>query len=306
MSLPRLAWQASSAGIRRFSCAIGLAACGALLLLPASPAPAAKVVRPRLVQTIQTSAFSPASPDPSGIVYRPGRDRFLISDSEVDEMVWYQGFNLFTAGRRGGGFGSGTTLPDNEEPTDLGLNPRTGTLFIPDDDRDSISVVQGGRTSVVRTSAFGSGDPEGVEYDPASHWLFVCDGFDREIYRVNPVNGRFGDGNDRVTHFDLARYGARDCEGLGIDPRGQNKLLAVDWETDSIYELSTGGRLLRRFNLAGIPTRSSTVADVTLAPSSNRNDRPSRKSYWIVDRHVDNTGNALENDGLLYEMSLGG
>jgi hypothetical protein len=288
-----------------------LVACGALLL----PAPSASAaVRPRLVQIIHTSAFHPASPDPSGIIYRPGRHRFLISDSEVDETPRYHGANLFTAKRRGGGYGSGTLLPGNKEPTDLGFNPRTGKLFVTNDDKDRVSLVRPGRNGVhgtgddirtnFSTAAFGSSDPEGVEYDRTTGRVIVCDGADLEIYKVDPVNGRFGDGNDRVTHFDLARYGARDCEGLGLDYRGRNTLLAVDWVTDRIYELGMGGGLVRQLNLAAIPTHNSIVADVTIAPSSNRNDRPSRKNYWIVDRHRDNKGNPLENDGLLYEMSL--
>ena len=57
------------------------------------------------------------------------------------------------------------------------------------------------------TAAFGNTDPEDVAYDPASGHLFVCDGSGIEIYDVNPVNGMFGDGNDVVTHFDVARYG---------------------------------------------------------------------------------------------------
>ena len=117
---------ASSAGIRRLACAAVLAAFGALLW-PASPASAAEVVHPTLVQTIATSAFTPYSPDPSGIVYMPGLDRLLISDSEVDETGLYQGFNLFTATRTGSGFGSGTLLArgslveTSKEPTGLAI-----------------------------------------------------------------------------------------------------------------------------------------------------------------------------------------
>src|SRR3954465_13680065 len=81
---PNLVRQPPSAGTRRFVCAVLVAASGTLLW-PASSASAAPVVHLRLVQTIRTSAFSPPSPDPSGIVYMPGRDRLLISDSEVDE-----------------------------------------------------------------------------------------------------------------------------------------------------------------------------------------------------------------------------
>ena len=309
----KLGRQASPAGFRRFALAAVLAAFGALLW-SAPPASAAPVVDLTLVKTIATSGFTPSSPDPSGIVYRPGRDRLLIADSEVDEMPLYQGFNLFTATRAGSGVGSGTTLPASREPTDLGFNPSAGggTLFISDDDRERVWVVRPGAdgrhgtgddiVSSFSTSVFGSTDAEGVVYDPATGHVFIGDGLGLEIYRVNPVNGVFGDGNDVVTHFDLARYGLGDCEGLGIDT-GRNRLLAVDQTTDAIYELGKGGgTLFRILDLSAIPTARSLVADVTLAPTSNPNDSASAQDYWIVDRHVDNKADPNENDGLLYEM----
>ncbi len=301
---------AAVGGIQRFVCAAVLAAFGALLLA-APPASAAVVVQPTLVQTIATSQYTQPSPDPSGIAYRPGRDQFLISDSEVDEMPLYQGFNLFTATRAGSGFGSGTLLPTSREPTDLGFNPQGSTLYVSDDDRDRVWVVRPGSDGVhgtaddivsrIRTALFGSTDPEGVVYDPGTGHVFICDGTGLETYRVNPVNGVFGDGDDVVTHFDLARYGLGDCEGLGLDP-SRNRLLAVDQTTDAIYELGKGGAHFRTLNLSAIPTSRSLVADVTMAPTSNPNDSPSAKDYWIVDRHVDNNADPNENDGLLYEV----
>ena len=151
------------------------------------------------------------------------------------------------------------------------------------------------------TSAFGSTDPEGVVYDPATGHVFISDGASIRIYRVNPVNGVFGDGNDTVSFLSLARYGLGDVEGLGLDPRN-NRLLAVDPTTDAIYELGKGGVHFRTLSLSAIPTTRSVVADVTLAPTSNPSDSPSAMDYWIVDRHVDNGANPNENDGLLYEM----
>jgi hypothetical protein len=311
---PNLARQVSSVGIRRFVCGAVLVGALGALLWPAPPASAAEVVRLRLVRTIHTSAFTPSSPDPSGIVYRPGRHRLLISDSAVDETSRYRGSNLFTAKHRGSGFGSGTLLPfGNKEPSDLGFNPRNGTLYASDDDKDRISVVRPGRDGVhgtaddnvsrFSTAAFGSTDPEGVEYDPATGRVLVCDGSHREVFAVDPVNRRFGDGNDVHTHFDVARYGLRDCEGLGLDRRGRHTLLAVDWRTDAIYKFGMGGHLLRKFSLSAIPTAHQVEADVTMAPTSNRHDKPTHMDYWIVDRHVDNKNHPRENDGLLYEMS---
>jgi hypothetical protein len=278
-------------------------------------------VTPSLVQTIDTARYTPPSPDPSGIVYLPAQDRLLISDSETDETGLYQGSNLFTATRTGSGSGSGTLLArgslaeTSKEPAGLAFKPSDGTLFVSDDDKDRVSLVRTGSDgrygtgddSVSRfsTSAFGSGDPEDVAYDTTSGHLFICDGSGIEMYDVNPVNSTFGDGNDLVTHFDLARHGLRDCEGLGIDT-SRDALLAVDWGTHRIYEVGKTGTLLRIFSLSNVPTRSQVEADVTMAPTSNPNDDPAALDYWIVDRHVDNnSSNPPPKDGLLYEMSLG-
>jgi hypothetical protein len=244
----------------------------------------------------------------------PAQDRFLISDSEVDETPQYQGFNLYTATRTGSGFGSGTLLRfANKEPSGIGFNQGDGTLYASNDDKDRISRVLPGidgvhgtaddTVSVFSTAAFGSTDPEGIEYDPATGRVLVCDGLGREIYLVDPVNGTFGDANDVVTHFDLAQHGLTDCEGLGLDA-SRNTLLVVDWTTDAIYELSMSGEHLRTFSLSEIMTTKSHIAGVTMAPSSNPNDSPAAMNYWIVDRHVDNKEDPNENDGLLYEVSV--
>jgi DNA-binding beta-propeller fold protein YncE len=264
------------------------------------------------VQTIDTSLFLPSSPDPSGIAYRPGKDRLVISDSEVDEMALFQGYNLFTSTRVGLGVGSGNLLPGSKEPTDLGYDPKTAALFVSDDDRDRISIIKPGpdgnhgtaddTVSTLSTAAFGSDDPEGVAFDKATGHLFVSDGAGIEIYRVNPVNGVFDDGNDIVTHFDMAQYGTGDCEGLGIDPN-RNRLLCVDPSTpDNIYEVGKGGRLFRILSMAALPTSHAVVADVTMAPTSDPLDGPGKLSYWVVDRHLDNGNHPDENDGLIYEM----
>ncbi len=295
---------ASFGGLRRLACASLVAVLGSLACVGAA---SADTVRLKLVRTIKTSAFVPSSPDPSGIVYRQGADRLLIADSEVDETPLYRSFNLFTATRTGLGLGSGTTLSfGNREPSDLGSDPRNGAVYVSDDDRDRISRVGPGPDGVAGTeddsvssfgtSGFGSTDPEGVEFDPATGRAFICDGSDLEVYSVNAASGNL------VSHFDLARYGLRDCEGLGMDRRSRT-LLAVDWRTDAIYRLGIGGQLVRKLSLAAIPTSSMLVADVTLAPTSSPGDNPSALNYWIVDRHVDNKQNSDENDGLLYEMS---
>jgi hypothetical protein len=280
----------------------------------ASSASAVINATPSLVETIDTSTYTPSSPDPAGVAYLPAQDRLLIGDSEVDEMPLFAGFNLFTATRTGSGVGSGDTTAYSQEASDLGIDTANGRLFVADDDKNRVFILNAGsdgtygtaddtRTNF-RTAPFGSDDPEGVAYDPATGHVFVSDGLGVEIYRVNPVNGVFGDANDIVTHFDVAQYGAGDCEGLGIDS-ARNTLLCVDPSTpDNIWEVDKSGNLLRRLSMAALPTSRAVVADVTMAPSSNPNDSPATMNYWVVDRHLDNGQFPDENDGLLYEMHL--
>jgi hypothetical protein len=301
---------------RAFVAALLGAALVVLALAMPGPAGAAvdgsTTVHGTLVQLIHTSQYGPPAPDPAGIAYVPATDRFIISDSEVDEMSIYQGSNLFTATRTGSGSGTGTTVSYSQEASGVGFNPANNTLFTSDDDRDRIYIIRPGAdgrhgtaddiVTNFSTAAFGSTDPEGVEYDPDSGHLFVSDGTGIEVYRIDPVNGAFGDGNDVVTHFDVAVYGSRDAEGIGIDVQ-RHHLLVVDPSTKSIYELTRGGALLRIIDCRGIPTTNRLYAGVTMAPTSNPNDSPSVLNYWIVDRQVDNGIDPLENDGKLYEVS---
>lgn len=301
----------TASGSRRRSLVVGLTLAAFGTLAWSVSAASAAVLHPSLVRTIATSAYTPSSPDPSGIAYRGSVDRFVISDSEVEETPLFANFNLFTATRTGGGTGTGNTSAYSREPTDLGINPANGNLYISDDDRDRIFIVAQGRDGRhgtaddtvrnFRTSTFGSTDPEGVVYDPVTKHLFVSDGAGTEIYNINPVNGVFGDGNDTVTHFDVARYGAGDVEGVGLDPN-KGRLLAVDPTTRAIYELGKGGALTNVLDLSAIPTTRSLIADVTMAPTSSTTDPGSALDYWIVDRHRDNNATPDENDGLLYEM----
>jgi Bacterial Ig domain len=264
------------------------------------------------VKTIDTSLYTPSSPDPSGIVYLQASDRFLISDSEVDEMPLYQGANLYLATRSGSGAGTGTTLPWSHEPTGLGYDPATKKVFVSDDDLHVVHVDLAGADGRYGTaddtvtrfdvSAFGSLDSEDDVYDVTTGHLFISDGVGLEVYDVDPVNGVFGDGNDVVTHFDVQQYGARDAEGIGMDEQSGH-LLVVDPTASSLFELAKSGALIRIIDCHSVPETSRAMADVTMAPTSDPDDPPGRLDYWIVDRRVDNGPDPNENDGRLYEVS---
>ncbi|MDP9301240.1 MAG: DNRLRE domain-containing protein [Actinomycetota bacterium] len=272
---------------------------------------AAPVISAKLVQKIATSAWNPASPDPSGIVYLPGPDRLEVSDSEVDETTGagYHGVNLWQITRSGTVTGTGTTLAYSKEPTGLGYSAGTNTLFISDDIKKRIWVVKPGSDGRFGTSddvvtsinagAYGSNDTEDPEYDPATGHLFFLDGAGTEVYDIDPVNGVFGDGNDVMKHFDVGKFGPSDWEGLGSDP-ANGTLLVGARKTKQIFEITKSGSLVRIIDASGI-SGLRLISGLAMAPASNGSGQ---MNYWIVDRAIDNGPNPNENDGKIFEISI--
>ena len=161
------------------------------LLLPVDVASAAPTdpISPTLVQTIDTSAFDPASPDPSGIAYLPATDDLLVVDSEVDETTGagYHGVNMWEITRTGSVLSTGTTLAYTDEPTGVGHDASTKSIFISSDDQRAIFVKRPGVDGLygtnddvgageIDTAALGVTDTEDSDFIPGSGQLFFLDG----------------------------------------------------------------------------------------------------------------------------------
>lgn len=269
-----------------------------------------------LVQTINTAAFSPPSPDPSGITYIPATNILLVSDGEVDEMPpYFTGNNLFGVTPPGALSYTKTTLPYSNEPADVAYNPTNGHLFVADDNRKKIFEVNPGADGLLNTSddivtsfltsAFNSMDPEGLAYDAATGHLFIGDGVNNEIYRVSPgANGIFDGvpavgGDDSVTNFDTAVNNINDPEGIDISAATGNLILTSNNDT-RMYEVTTAGVLVQTFDIGA--ANAMRIGGVAIAPSSTT---PGLMNYYIVDRRVDNNVDPNENDGRIYEFTSG-
>ena len=279
--------------------------------LAAAATLSAPVVTASLVRIVETSAWDPGSPDPSGVVYLQGRNVLQVTDSEVDETTGagYHGVNMWQTDLTGNVSYTWTTHPAySREPTGLGYDAGSDTLFISDDSKRRIFVVNpgpGGQfgdsndvVTWVDTGAYGSTDTEDPEFHAPSGHLFFVDGAGKEIYRIDPVNGVFGDGNDVMTHFDISGLGATDFEALGSDPNTGNLLVGGRREK-MIYEITTGGSLVRTIDASGISGFRFT-SGLGTAPAS---DGSGGTNIYIVDRAVDNGANSNENDGKLIEIS---
>jgi uncharacterized protein YjiK len=231
-----------------------------------APTPAAAVpttFTASLVATRDTAAYSPPSPDPSGITYLPAQDRLLISDGEVDEVSIFRGANLYRTTRLGALDDTGVTTAYSHEPTGLGYDATAARLFVSDDDQAQVFIVNAGAdgrfgtaddpVTSFDTGNFGNSDPEGTTYDSDAGVAFTIDGNGKEVYRIQPnANGFNGTpaagGDDTVTHFDVAQFGAGDPEGVVYDG-ARDVLLVLDHTSETVYELTTSGTLLRRIDI---------------------------------------------------------
>lgn len=283
--------------------------------LEAVSAAAAAVDIGTLVQITATSMWTPASPDPSGVVWLPGAGELVVVDSEVNETTgagWHDA-NLWRSTLSGVVVGVGTFWGPNaanggfsDEPTGVGHDPITNTLFVSDDDAQTLWVILPGGDLAFGTSddvvtaidagAYGSSDTEDPEF--VNGFLYLLDGVGREIYRIDPVNAVFGDGDDQMTQFDISHLGPTDYEGLSSSP-GRGTLYVGARTTEEIFEISTTGTLIRTIDVGGI-SQIGNISGLAVAPASNGSGE---LRFFVVDRGVDNNSDPSENDGRMFEIA---
>jgi hypothetical protein len=268
-----------------------------------------------LVQTVNTAAFSPPSPDPSGITYLPTTGLLWVSDGEVDEIpALFANANLFGVTLAGVLAETKNTVSFSSEPTDLAYNPNNGHIFYSDDNTKRIYEVNPGGDGIhgtgddsvtsFSTTAFGSTDPEGLSYDAASGDLFISDDANSEVYRVDAgANGIFdgvpaSGGDDVVSNFDTTTFNLLNPQGIDFDAASGN-LVLVGRDPTLIYEVTTSGSLVRTFDIK--VADATSLAGVVMALGSKN---PVVTNYYVVDRGVDNNFDPNENDGKLYEFTL--
>ncbi|MFL6240865.1 MAG: PKD domain-containing protein [Actinomycetes bacterium] len=270
------------------------------------------VLTASLVRTVATSAWSPASPDPDGLVYLPSADRLLVSDSEVDEMGIFNNVNMWNVTRAGVVQDTGVTTSYTDEPDGLAYNASTGHIFIADDDQLRVYEDAPGADGRYGTADDSrtwfstypySTDPEEVTYFPPTGELFLLDAADNDIYRIGPgPNGTFDGiapaGDDTIAEFDVGVYGAELPEGTAYFP-SRGTLLVVDEKSSRVYEFTRQMQLANIIDISA--SKQVKAAGIAVAPATND---ASRNDLYIVDRGIDNNNAPTENDGKMYEMSV--
>ncbi len=273
------------------------------------------------VNTVDTSKYSPPSPDPSGLAYTfiSGIDRLFMSDGEVEEVSIFAGVNAWETTLSGAvtntyNLSTLNPLPLDitDEPTGVAWNPSTGNFFFTDDTTRQIYEIFPGSDGIYFTNddvvtsfntlSMGSDDPEGIAFDStrgAGH-LFVADGLGAEVYDINLGGNGHLDPSDTASHFDVSGFGINDPEGVEVNPWNDH-LYILDRSTNKIAETMINGTLLRYLDIdIGMPTsKPINPAGLAYAPGSGGG-----MNLYIVDRAVDNNTDPKENDGLMYEVSI--
>jgi hypothetical protein len=271
-------------------------------------APISAQATPQVVAEIDTSSWNRPSPDPSGITYLPGPDRFLVVDSEVDETPHWRRANAWLIGRDGAVQRTLNLTRLTSEPADVDVFARS--VLISDDTEDEVLFVRRGRDrrlgtrdDIVRrisTHVWGSTDPEGLVR--TRRFLFVADGSESRrpaIYRINAGRDRrFGTSDDRVLEIDARGLGLADPEGITYARRSLYIVSRLG-RNRGIVRTSLRGDLLETFDVAGSGLRRSAGIAVVRGTDGS-------VEAWVTDRGVDNDTDPNENDGKIFVFALAG
>jgi hypothetical protein len=276
-------------------------------------APAASSFQSALVRTTNMAAFTPPSPDPSGLTYIPSRNSLLMCDGEVEETVsgitHFAGANVWELSLSGGVLSTAnisrvapTVVPMTNEPNGVAWNPSNGHVYVSEDDGQKVYDLNPGVDGQIgtrddtwtsfSTQSVGSGDPEGIAYDSWHNQIFVVDGTNAEIYQYS-VTG------SPIRHFDVQAYGVVDPESVEFNPdSGTLFIMNSNSSTTVIIETTTQGALLQTINASA--AHPVAAAELAYAPAS---DGSGVKRFYIVDRGIDNNANPKIVDGKMYEVT---
>jgi hypothetical protein len=152
-----------------------------------------------VIHIIDTSLWTPPSPDPSGITYLPETGEFLTCDAEVDEMTIYGGANLWFHSSSGAVSSTLTTVAYSNEPAGVAFDPAGGRAWIADDNAARIFQVEFGLDGIFGTAddfvsdldgiaAAGCDDVEDVTYNNLDGHLYVSSGLSQEICEIDPAS----------------------------------------------------------------------------------------------------------------------
>lgn len=257
------------------------------------------------------------STDPAGIVYYPPTAKFLLSDSEINEIPEVMAVvqaNFFEIDlvppsvERSWHLGEeGDSEVPDLEPTGIAYCQTDGHIYVTNDDLDRVARYRreaNGAMHVVdwiSTRPF-SGDPEGATCDPDTGHLFVVAGSGSRIlvyvYRNQFVLKEVLELTELV---DDPMGIPSDPEGIAFDPVSRHLFIVSDPDA-AIFEYTVAGEFVGRFDvLKGLNPRSVGAQGIAFGPSMQA---PHELALYVADGGYDNDSVPTERDGFVFEFHI--
>lgn len=261
---------------------------------------------PEVVAITDTTAFG--SPDPMGLVYVPSLGTLFLADPQL-ELTRVQhlsgvdtlfGLNLDGTLQSGGA----DPLAFSTKPAGLAFDPTTGLMYISDDERLEMQIVNPANPTVevghFSLTALGCDDTEDVTINPNNGHVFVVNGGDFGHPKIVETDGT---GSQIFSVIDLTAavkgQPIGSPEGAVYDPA--HDVFFVGGNNFDIKVVNRSGAVLDDITTLSAyrnPTGNIGVdiQGLTLAPAS---DDPTRTDLYVADQGLVDT-----NDGRLIEINL--
>jgi PKD repeat protein len=256
----------------------------------------------RYFDTWQANPQIIKSTDPAGIAYHSPSGHLYIADSEINELPVFTGYNIFEVSTLGDAVFQ-EIASGNQEPTGITYSEYDGYFYVSNDNANTITrydnnfnIVAEIKTTADDTTAK---DAEGITSDPSTGFLYITDGSSggRQVLIYN-ANLEF------QNKFSVsAAIPGVDPEGIAFNPDNDH-LFIVDGGSNEIYEFTTSGIHLHRYDISGFLPTPNAAQGLTFAPTSDQDDDPNNLALYIADGILDNNPHPEERDGRIYETVI--
>jgi hypothetical protein len=261
----------------------------------------------QVVNVIDTSAWAPSAPDPTGLAFvgkRNATKRLLVIDSEADETPLLGG-NMWRVTRAGSVLKSWDISAWNPEPAGIAVNKANGHYFIAKDGTQEIFEIDRGTDGKFETAddirrSFNTAayamDPEALSFGGGKLW--IGDGAGGMVVALSPGgDATFGTSDDSTASFSTSAVGVNDPEGIRYVKKTGTLFMIGNQPNADIVEVTSTGTWVRTIDLVNVPLVAP--GGLEYGPSSTD---PTGRSFYVADRGVDNSEDPNENDGKIYEI----
>jgi hypothetical protein len=264
---------------------------------------------PEVVAITGTTAFG--SPDPMGLAYVPSLGTLFLADPELEQtrVEHLSGVNTLFELNLDGTLQSGGAIPlgFSTKPAGLAYDPSTGLMYISDDERLEMQIVNPANPTVevghFSLTALGCDDTEDVTVNPNNGHVFVVNGGDFGHPKIVETDGT---GSQIFSVIDLTAavkgQPIGSPEAAVYDPA--HDVFFVAGNNYDIKVVNRSGTVLDDITVLSnyrnaIGNVGTDIQALTLAPSSDPNDDPAKLNLYVADQGLINT-----NDGRLIEIDL--